>query len=263
MQIKKNIIIDDLAEMYLAAERQRSVLDPIDALCPDLTLEDAYNVQMEIVERKVQGGDRVVGKKVGATNEAVQKAMNIHEPIYGHLLESHQVPEGGCISTSRLIHPRIECEIAFKIKENLEGPGITVPDVLEAVDSVMASLEINDARTREWKIGTRDVIADNGVAANFVLGTRQISAHDLDLPGIGVVLKKNGEEIASSTGAAVLGDPARSVAWLANKLSETNSGLKAGEVVLTGSLTPLAPVTEGDRIEAIFEEFGRVSVQFT
>lgn len=262
MQIKKNIIIDDLAEMYLAAERQGSVLDPIDALCPDLTLKEAYNVQMEIVERKVQGGDRVVGKKVGATNEAVQKAMNIHEPIYGHLLESHRVSEGERIFASQLIHPRVECEIAFKIKENLKGPNITVSDVLETVGSVMGSIEINDSRTREWKIGTREVVADNGVAANFVLGTRKISARDLDLPEIGVVLKKNGEEIASSTGAAVLGDPARSVAWLANKLSETNCGLKAGEVVLAGSLTPLTPVTKGDSIEAIFEDLGHVSIQF-
>lgn len=261
MSIKENII-NDLAEMYLAAESQGVVLDTIDVICPGLSLEEAYRVQMEIVSRKIQDGDKVVGKKVGATNEAVQKAIGICEPIYGHLFQSHQTSEGETVSMSRLIHPRVECEIAFRMAGDLSGPDVTASEVLKSTESVMASLEINDSRTREWKIGMREVVADNGVAANFVLGRVRHSAEDLDLASIKVLLKKNGEEIAESKGAAVLGNPARSVAWLANRLSENNSGLKAGEIVLPGSLTPLTPVSKGDRIEAMFEDLGSVSVQF-
>jgi 2-keto-4-pentenoate hydratase len=126
----------------------------------------------------------------------------------------------------------------------------------------MASLEINDPRTREWKIGSREAIADNGVAARFVLGEQRLPIADLDLPNTTVVLKKNGEEVGSATGAEVLGDPARAVAWLANKLAEHHQSLKAGEIVLPGSMTPIYPVGAGDRVEAEFEALGSVSVRF-
>jgi 2-keto-4-pentenoate hydratase len=126
----------------------------------------------------------------------------------------------------------------------------------------MASLEINDPRTREWEIGSREAIAANGVAARFVLGEQRLSVEGLDLPNTTVVLKKNGEEIASATGAAVLGDPARAVAWLANKLSEHHQSLKAGEIVLPGSMTPIYPVGAADRVEAEFDALGSGSVRF-
>jgi 2-keto-4-pentenoate hydratase len=145
--------------------------------------------------------------------------------------------------------------------EDLVGPGIAVTDVLAATQAVMASLEINDPRTREWKIGSREAITDNGVAARFVLGEQRLSVEGLDLPNTTVVLKKNGEEVASATGPSVLGDPARAVAWLANKLAGHHQSLKAGEIVLPGSMTPMYPVGTADRIEAEFEALGSVSVR--
>lgn len=258
----KENTIDDLASRYLAAETERVALEPISVICPDLTVEEAYRVQMAIVACKLRAGEHVAGKKVGATNEAIQKAMMIDEPIYGHLFSSQRISNGTTVSLSQLIHPRVECEIAFTLDQDLSGPGATADDALEASRSVTASIEINDSRTREWKIGTREVIADNGVAARFVLGKKELAAGDLDLRQVRVFMEKNGEEIARSTGAAILGNPAESVAWLANKIAEHDCGLRAGEVVLAGSMTPMTPVEKGDLIEARFDDLGSVSVRF-
>jgi 2-keto-4-pentenoate hydratase len=255
-------IIAGLAHSLIAAEQRCVPIDPITFLYPELTEADAYRVQMAVVATKGERGDRVIGRKVGATSQAIQQLLDIDEPIYGTLLESNQVANGETISLSHLIHPRVECEIAFLLGEDLVGPGIAVADVLAATQAVVASLEINDPRTREWKIGSREAIADNGVAARFVLGERWLPVDGLDLPNTTVVLKKNGEEVAAATGAAVLGDPARAVAWLANKLAENHQSLKAGEIVLPGSMTPIYPVGAGDSVEAAFEALESVSVRF-
>jgi 2-keto-4-pentenoate hydratase len=255
-------VIADLAHRLIAAEQRCVPIEPITSLYPDLTEADAYRVQMAVVATKVERGDRVTGRKVGATSQAIQQLLRIDEPIYGTLFESNQVAKGETISLSRLIHPRVECEIAFLLGEDVVSPGIAVTDVLAATQAVMASLEINDPRTREWKIGSREAIADNGIAARFVLGEQRLPVEGHDLPNTTVVLKKNGEEVASATGAAVLGDPARAVAWLANKLAEHHQNLKAGEIALPGSMTPIYPVSAGDRVRARFDALGSVSVHF-
>src|SRR5215203_4041802 len=250
------------AHRLIAAEQRCVPIEPITFLYPNLTEADAYRVQMAVVATKVEHGDRVIGRKVGATSQTIQQLLHIDEPIYGTLLESNRVANDETISLSQLIHPRIECEIAFLLGEDLVGPGIAVTDVLAATQAVMASLEINDPRTREWLIGSREAIADSGVAARFVLGEQRLPVEGLDLPNTTVVLKKNGAEVASAKGAAVLGDPARAVAWLANKLAEHHQSLKAGEIVLPGSMTPIYPDGVADKVEAEFDALGTVSVRF-
>ena len=253
--------IDDLARRYLAAEAERVGLEPISITCPHLTVEEAYRVQTAIVASRLSGGERLAGKKVGATNEAIQRAMNIAEPIYGHLFVGQRVSDGAEVSISELIHPKVECEIAFTLDKDLRGPGVTAADALEAVGSVAGAIEINDSRTRGWDVGIREVIADNSVAARFVLGD-DILPDGLDLRRVSLVMEKNGEEAARSTGAAILGNPAESLAWLANKVAEDEGGIRAGEVVLAGSMTPMTPVGRGDLIEASFDGLGKVSVRF-
>jgi 2-keto-4-pentenoate hydratase len=261
MPVTEEVIVD-LAHRLIDAEQQCVPIEPITSLYPDLTEADAYRVQMAVIATKVERGDEVAGRKVGATNPTIQQLLRIDEPIFGSLFESDRVADGDTISLSRLIHPRIECEIAFLLGADLLGPGMAVTDVLAATQAVMASLEINDPRTREWKIGSREAIADNGVTARFVLSEQQVPVDDLDLPNTTVVLKKNGEEVASATGAAVLGDPARAVAWLANKLTGYHQGLKAGQIVLPGSMTPIYPIDVADKVEAEFDALGSVSVCF-
>ena len=261
MPVTEEVVVD-LAHRLITAEQRCVPIEPITALYPGLTEAEAYRVQMALVATKVESGDRVSGRKVGATSQSIQQLLRIDEPIFGSLFESDRVANGETISLSRLIHPRVECEIAFLLGADLTGPGITESDVLAATRAVMASLEINDPRTREWKIGSREAIADNGLTARFVLSEQRVPVENLDLPNTTVVLKMNGVEMASATGAAVLGDPARAVAWLANKLAGYHQGLKAGEIVLPGSMTPIYPVDVADKVEAKFEALGSVSARF-
>lgn len=254
--------IDDLAERYLAAEAGRIALEPISVISPHLTVEEAYRVQMAIVASRLRAGERLAGKKVGATNEAIQRAMKIDEPIYGHLFVGQKISDGAEVSLSELIHPRVECEIAFTLDKDLHGPGVTAAEALEAVGSVAAAIEINDSRTRGWDIGIREVVADNGVTARFLLGRKEVPPDGLDLREVRVVMEKNDVEAARSSGAAILGDPALSLAWLANKIAGDGGGLLAGEVVLAGSMTPMAAVEGGDLVEASFDCLGSLSVRF-
>lgn len=259
-------VITDLAHRLIAAEQQCDPIKPVKSLYMNLTEDDAYRIQREIVATKVDNGDKVVGRKVGATSQPIQELLRIDEPIYGTLLESHRVANGGTISLAQLIQPHVECEIAFLLGEDVVGPGVTAADILAATQSVMASLEINDPRTREWKIESREAIADNGINARFVLGEQRLSVEGLHLPDTRVVLRKNGKESTSATGDAVLGDPAEAVAWLANKLAEHNQSLNEGEIVLPGSITPIYPVgtTEGEEVhfDAQFDALGSASVRF-
>ena len=253
-------IITQLAQDFITAEMQCRPIEPIISQFPHITEAEAYRIQKVVVDLKKERGEQIVGKKVGATSQAIQQFLGVEEPIYGQLFASQQLADGETISISQLIHPRVECEIAFLLDKDLIGPGVTETDVLEATRVVMPALEINDPRTRDWKIGMVEVIADNGVSARFILGEQQTSLDGVDLSTISVALKKNGEEVAKSTGAAVLGNPANAVAWLANKVSERQGKLQAGEIILPGSLTPIYPVEAGDRIEAEFEELGTVVV---
>lgn len=255
-------VIADLAAQFIAAEDQHAPLEPISARYPDLSAEDAYRVQQALIERRVRRGEKVVGKKIGATNEAVQRKFGLTSPLYGYLFASQQVPSGGTIALAQLIQPRLECEVAFRLKQDLAGPGITAVEVLAATQAVMASFEIPDARTRDWNLGMREFIADNGASARFVLGERQLPVPAVDLANLTVVLKRNGEQIAEASSAAVMGNPANAVAWLANKLTEHGSRLHAGEIVMSGTVTPLFPIAAGDTFEALFDQLGSVSVEF-
>jgi 2-keto-4-pentenoate hydratase len=226
-------------------------------------MEDAYHVQLSIIERKKSEGAIVVGMKAGVTSKVIQQMFGVNEPDYGHLLDYMMVHEGENIECSRLIQPKAEPEIAFVLAEDLSGPGVTAADVLSATKYVLPVLEIIDSRIADWKIRLPDTVADNASCGRVVIGgnVRRIDAFDLRL--VGVVLEKNGEVIATGAGAAALGNPANAVAWLANKLATLNQSLKANQLILPGSLTTAIPVSPGDHIRATFDHLGSVSIRFT
>lgn len=254
--------ITALAELFATAEERRAPVAPIRLRYPDLTEADAYRVQQALVARKLQGGAQLSGKKIGATNPTAQAAMGLEGPTYGHLFASGEIAAGASVPFASLIHPRLECEVAFLLGQDLAGPGVTAEAVRAATEAVMAAFEIVDARTEGWQVGMREMIADNVFAARYVLSPQRLPVAGMDLAGVAVTLYKNGEQVAAATGANVLGDPAQAMAWLANKLAEHNLHLRAGEIVLAGSLTPLHPVSAGDRFEAAFTELGTVTVAF-
>jgi 2-keto-4-pentenoate hydratase len=252
-------IASDLYE----SEKNAAPIGPLTSTYPEISIEDAYAIQAAGIEiRCTRDGRRVVGKKIGLTSVAMQKLLGVNEPDYGHLLDHMLVMEGVPIPRSELLLPKVEGEIAFVLKNGLKGPGITIADVLRATEGVMASIEIVDSRVRDWKIKLPDTIADNASSARFVLGSRLVPVHKLDLRLVGMVMEKNGEIISTGAGAAVWGHPAASVAWLANRLSAFDISLEEGEIILSGAVTAAVDALAGDSFHVAFQDLGTVGVRF-
>ncbi|BAO43861.1 2-oxopent-4-enoate hydratase [Thiolapillus brandeum] len=250
-------------ELYQAL-RGRQVVEPLTDRQPEMTIEDAYHVSLRLLDRRLEDGEQVIGKKIGVTSRAVQNMLNVHQPDFGYLTDRMVYGNGEEIPISEeMIQPRAEGEIAFILKKDLAGPGVTNADVLAATEAVMPCFEIVDSRVRDWKIRIQDTIADNASCGVFVLGDNIVDPRKLELSTVGMVVEKNGEIISTGAGAAALGSPVNCVTWLANTLGQFGIPLKAGEVILSGSLVPLEPVQAGDFMRVEIGGIGSASVRFT
>jgi 2-oxopent-4-enoate/cis-2-oxohex-4-enoate hydratase len=248
-------------ELYEALKGCR-VVDPLTNRHPDITIEDAYGIQQRLNARRVEAGETIIGKKIGVTSKAVMNMLGVYQPDFGMLTDGMVYNEGQAIPANTLIQPKAEGEIAFILKRDLIGPGVSAADVIAATEGVMACFEIVDSRIRDWKIKIQDTVADNASCGVFVLGDRVVSPLDVDLNTCGMVLEKNGEIVATGAGAAALGAPANAVAWLANTLGALGIPLKAGEVILSGSLAIMVPVVAGDSLRVTIGGIGGCSVRF-
>lgn len=248
----------ELAESLYDALRSGSPIDRLTAEY-DLTMEDAYDIQTRLVDRRLDDGATVVGHKIGLTSDGIQGQLGVDEPDFGRLLDTMFV-DGRVIPDSELIQPRIEPEIGFVLDDPLDPP-VTYLDVLNATGSVLPVIEVIDSRVRDWDIRIQDTIADNASSALFLTGERTTVPDDHDLSLEGVKLYKNGTLESSGVGAAVLDHPARSVAWLANTISDLDERIEAGHLVLSGSLTPAVDVTPGDVISVEFTSIGTVNAR--
>jgi len=258
-----NVSITDWSARFLKAEKTGMGISAPTSEIPDLDVEDAYRIQLETIRRKTQAGLLVSGKKIGLTSKAMQEVLGVDEPDYGHLLDAMKMENDGCISSLRLIQPKVEAEVAFILRKDLHGPNITVDNVIEATDYVVASIEVVDSRVKDWEIKLPDTVADNASSGLYILGDSKIHLSEIDLPSIQMSLYRNGEFMNQGTGEAVLGNPATCVAWLANKLHRFKGSLNAGEVILSGALSAAIEAKPGDRFTADFgEKLGRVSVNF-
>ncbi|MBI4984084.1 MAG: 2-oxopent-4-enoate hydratase [Rhodocyclales bacterium] len=255
-------LIETLGDELYAALTQRQVVDPLTVRHPDIAIDDAYRIQQRMVARRLDAGEKVVGKKIGVTSQAVMNMLGVFQPDFGYLLDGMIYNEGQAIERASLIQPKAEGEIAFVLKRELMGPGISNADVLAATDGVMACFEIVDSRIRDWKIKIQDTVADNASCGVFVLGDRLVDPRRVDLDTCGMVLEKNGEIVGTGAGAAALGSPVNAVAWLANTLGRLGIPLKAGEVILSGSLAAMFPVQAGDNLRVTIGGIGGCSVRF-
>ncbi len=254
--IRKNYA-DALYRAWITGSRT----EHITALNSEADEEDAYRIQLINVDRMLSDGYKITGKKIGLTSKPMQELFGVDVPDYGHLFDCMDV-SGEAIDTDRLIQPKVEGEIAFILERDLAGPEVTVQDVLAATAFVVPALEIVDSRYSNWKIKLADTVADNGSSALYVLGEARVKPAEIRLPEVKMDFYKNGMRIDSGSGSAVLGDPAFCVAWLANKLSAFDVMLRAGEVILSGAITAALIPEKGDRFEAVFPDFGRVSADF-
>jgi 2-keto-4-pentenoate hydratase len=251
-----------LARELYAAETGHAPIAALTDRHPGITNEEAYQVQLAGMRLRLAEGHTIVGKKIGLTSKAMQNALGVFEPDYGYITDRMMALEGDPLSLGELIAPKVEAEIAFVLKEDLVGPGVTVAKVLQATAGIMPALEIIDTRIKDWKIKIQDTIADGASIGKVIVSGRLVPVDEFDMRLMGLVLEKNGETVATAAGAAVLGHPANAVAWLANKLAAYGITLKAGEIIMSGSLTAACPVAAGDSVRASFDRLGAVGARF-
>ena len=232
---------------------------PIDRLTAeyDLSIDDAYDIQSRFVNRRLKEGASVVGHKIGLTSEGIQNQLNVDKPDYGRLLDRMSVDDGS-IPVDDLIQPRVEPEIGFLIERDLSPP-VTPVEVLAATQSVVPVLEVIDSRVREWDINIEDTIADNASSALYVTGDATTSVTGTDPSLEGVKFYYDGELVDSGVGAAVLDHPARAVTWLTNKLAEYDQHIEAGQIVLSGAITPAVDLEPGTTVTAEFTSLGTIT----
>jgi 2-oxo-3-hexenedioate decarboxylase len=253
--------IEKIAEHLENAELNVREVPKITEDHPDMDWDDAYAVQEAIQRRKAARGGRIAGLKMGLTSKSKWDQMGVREPIYGFLTDYGAVPDGGDVETATLIHPKVEAEIAFMLKAPLSGPECTAEQVMAATESFMPAMEVIDSRYLNFKFDMKSVIADNTSAARFVVGAPTAPA-GIDLPNLMLELVRNGDVVAAASASEVLGDPAVSVATLANMLWRRGRHLPAGTLILTGGATAAVLVAPGDHFEVRCEGLGSATFRF-
>lgn len=250
------------ADILMTAEKERKQAPQLSKTWPDITFEDAYAISTEVANRKIAGGAKLIGHKVGLTSKAMQRSSQIDEPDYGHLLDEMEVFEDSPVQAGRFLYPRVEVEVAFILADDLPGAGCTEDDVLAATAAFAPSIELIDTRITDWKIKLCDTIADNASSAGWVLGKGRVSPKDIDIRNIDAVLRRNGEVVAEGRSDAVLGNPVTAVAWLARKVDDFGVRLRSGDIVLPGSCTRAIDARPGDDFVADFDGLGSVHLSF-
>lgn len=256
-------IHETLADELFQALVERRTVPPLRGRGLDLNLDDAYAISLGLLDRRLRAGESIIGKKIGVTSKAVQDMLGVHQPDFGFLTDRMHIADGAAVSLAeQMIQPRAEAEIALILSSDLTGPGVTPADVLAATQWIAPCFEIVDSRISRWDIQIVDTVADNASCGVFVLGEARADPRKHDLASLKVRVRKNDQPLSEGLGSAVQGSPLASVAWLANTLGRYGVSLKAGEIILSGSLVPLEPVAAGDRFWAELIGIGTVSISF-
>ena len=260
-------IVESLARELHKAEQSRVQVDQFSARHPDMTIADGYAVQRRWLAIKQESGRKPIGRKIGLTSRAMQRAVNITEPDYGMLLDDMLFANNQELPFDRFIEPRVEVELAFILARRLEGE-VTIYDVLNATDHIVPAIEIIDARIRRIAGDGRtrtvvDTISDNAANAGIMLGGRPVRPDAVDLRWIGAIMHRNGVIEETGLAAAVLGHPANGVAWLARRLAPYGEALEAGEIILAGSFTSPRHARPGDSFHVDFGPLGSISTRFS
>lgn len=250
-----------LVEHLLQGRLGRAPARPISEIAPDLTLDQAYTLQRQLEQALIGRGERVVGYKVGFTTAALQERHGVTEPVLGFLLASGVFGSGDAVPLSRFVALGVEVEVAFLLRSDLAGPGVTTASALLAVEGAMPSFELIDFRLSGAPRGV-DVVADGVLTNAIVLGLPLTPVAGIDLALEGVVFEQDGQMVATQTAAEVLGNPLVSLAWAANTLGRMGRGLHAGDIVLTGSISKVLRPAAGQSVRAAFTRLGSVGCRF-
>jgi 2-keto-4-pentenoate hydratase len=251
------------ADALLEASRSGRPCAPVRGLFARGDIESAYAVQRLNIERGLARGRRLAGRKVGLTSPAVQAQLGVEQPDFGALFADMAVPDRGRIAAGRLLQPKVEAEVALVLGDDLPYADCTTADLLRATDFALPALEIVDSRIAEWDITLVDTVADNASGGLFVLGGTPVPLDRVDLRGVTMTMVRDGQVVSSGTGADCLGGPCNAAVWLASTLAAMGDPLRAGDIVLTGALGPMAAAAPGHLFEARISGVGSVGVCFT
>lgn len=226
-------------------------------------LTNAYRVQQINTQRHIDAGARLVGRKIGLTSVAVQAQLGVDQPDFGMLFDHMALADGEEIPFDRTQQPKVEAEIALVLERDLLHERHTIADIIGAVAYALPAIEVVGSRIANWDIRLADTVADNASSGLFVLGSRPVKLDAFDVIGCGMVMERSGDPVSVGAGAACLGNPLNAAIWLANKMAQVGSPLRAGDIVLTGALGPMAAVKPGDVFSAHIQGLGTVRALFS
>ena len=250
------------ADRLWEAERTRTQIAPVRELLGTSTDIDAgYAVQEINHRRSLAAGRRVSGRKIGVTSKAVQAQIGVDRPDFGTLYADTEYGDGVETPASRLIQPRAEAEVAFVIGRELDSAPHGFAEIVRAVEFALPAIEIVDSRIADWQISIVDTIADNASCGLYVVGSRPVALSDFDVRTVPMAMTIDGAEVSTGVGAACLGNPVNAARWLADELCERGIPLRPGDVVMTGALGPMQPITIGDLVVARFGDLGTVTTR--
>lgn len=248
-----------LADKLYHAQTSGQACAPLRETLGTEDLSAAYAIQRHNIDRALAAGQHEVGKKIGLTSKKVQAQLGVDQPDFGVLLNTMQIANGATLPFSVLMQPKVEAEIAFVLKDDLTTGELDIPQLQAAIDYAVPAIEIVGSRIKNWDISITDTIADNASSSHFVLGDRHVQLADLDLVNCKMQLYRNEELASEGQGKACLGNPLKAALWLARKMQELGNPLKAGEVILSGALGPMAVITKGDVIETEITGLGKAA----
>ena len=252
--------INQASQLLWDSSTNKTTTPPVRSIITATDIDAAYAVQKINIQKRIDNGERVIGRKIGLTSYAVQEQLGVDQPDYGILFESMQIKNGGELSYADLMQPKAEAEIAFKIGKDLDGD-VTISDLTDAIEYASASIEIVGSRVENWDIRITDTIADNASASHFVLGDNQVSIDKLDLPNCSMSMTKNGEIASEGIGSACMDNPLNAALWLAQVMAKNGTPLQTGDILLSGALGPMVPIDKGDIFEATIQDLGSVTIQ--
>jgi 2-keto-4-pentenoate hydratase len=256
-------IVAQLARELASAEERRRPIEPLTERHPELTLQQAYEIQQTNVAARTRAGQRVLGHKIGLTAVAMQELFGVREPDYGHLLETMFLAADAPLDLGELIDPQIEVEPAFVLGRSLRGPGLGIADVVAATDYITTCFEVIDSRIVDWRIRLQDTVADNGSSSRVLLGRTRVGPRELDLANLETVLAIDGAAVETGNTSAILGHPANGIAWLANNLSKYGITLERGSIVLPGTCTRCRRLAGHRRVHGTIAGLGDVELVLT
>lgn len=255
-------MIETVAKTLREAAQTGIPCEPIRNIIGTTDIEKAYAIQEINTNLRIAEGARVIGSKIGLTSPAVQKQLGVDQPDFGMLWDDKEVPNGGEISMSELMQPKAEAELAFVLGKDLTGESLTSIDIISAIDYVLPAIEIVGSRIKDWDIKITDTIADNASASHWVVGHQPVKLENINLLDCKMVMTNHGKIVSQGIGKNCLGSPVNAALWLARKLVKMGKPMRAGDLILTGSLGPMVSAKKGDCYFVSIEGAGELSVTF-